>query len=213
MTSGQTTSEFRESAVRIPDRIVEAAAKMMERDGFDGSSMREIAAAAGVSKPGLYYHAPSKEFLLFAIHDRFATQLIDRAEEVLTADLLAGEKLRELIRLNVGTIARFKSEATVFLREYWHLTDELRTIIDTQRDRYRVIYEEVLREGVEAGEFLAGDVHLDALAVLGTCNFAGVWFDPDGAWSADQIAEAFANRLLNGLRAPLAGRTTSKEET
>lgn len=204
MTSEQTASEFKASAIRIPDRIVEAAAKAMERDGFDGASMREIAAEAGVSKPGLYYHAPSKEFLLFAIHDRFATQLIDRAEEVLATDLTAEAKLRELIRLNVGTIARYKSEATVFLREYWHLSDELRSIIDTQRDRYRVIYEEVLRVGVAAGEFTSGDVHLDALAVLGACNFTSVWFHPDGAWSAEQVADAFAERLLHGLRAPLA---------
>lgn len=195
-------------AARIPERIVVAAARVMERDGYDGASVREIAAEAGVSKPGLYYHAPSKDHLLFAIHHRFATQLIDHAEEVLASDRSPEAKLRELIRLNIATIASYRAESTVFLREYWHLTGELRRVVDDQRDRYRDIYEEVLAAGQAAGVFVAGDVRLDALAVLGACNFTGVWFDPEGPLDADKIAEVFADRLLGGLTAAASDPTT-----
>lgn len=202
MSTSDTALDLRASAARIPDRIIEAAARLMERDGFDGASMREIAAAAGVSKPGLYYHAPSKEFLLFAIHDRFATPLVERAEAILVAELTAEAKLRELVHLQIGTISRFRSEGTVFLREYWHLTGELHTIIDEQRDRHREIHEEVVREGQASGEFRAGNARLDALAVLGACNFAVIWFDPDGPLTVEEVADAFADRLLGGLKTP-----------
>lgn len=195
-----TAMKMRESAIRVPERILTAAARLMERDGYDGTSMREIADAAGMTKPGLYYHAASKEFLLFAIHDRFATPLLEHAEAVLASECAASEKLRDLLRRHMETIGQFQPEGRVFLREYGRLTGELKSFIDEQRDRYRVIYETVVQQGVASGEFCDGDVHLDAMSILGACNFAAFWFDPKGPRSIEELAEHFAERMLNGLR-------------
>ena len=38
--------------------------------GFDGTSMREIAERLGISKPAIYYHFASKEEILMALHMR-----------------------------------------------------------------------------------------------------------------------------------------------
>ncbi len=69
---------------RSVQRIVEAAAKMFGKEGFQGASMHAVARAAGVSKGLLHYHFRSKEHLLLEaqratfrqIHRRF----IDRFE-------------------------------------------------------------------------------------------------------------------------------------
>ncbi len=198
--SDPTTAELRASALRMPDRVVSAAARMIERDGYDGASMREIADEAGMTKPGLYYHAPSKDLLLFAIHDRFATQLLERAEQVLAAGGSAADRLRAVIRLNLETVAEFRAEGTVFLREYWHLTGELREVIDAQRNRFRRIYVELIEEGIGSGEFSPGDAEVDALAVLGACNFSAIWLRTDGRLSTAELSDAFADRLIGGLR-------------
>lgn len=188
------------SAARIPDRILDAAAGLMEKQGYQGASMREIADAAGVAKSGLYYHVRQKEAILYAIHERFAGWLIERAEKVAAADLSAEAKLRELFELNLGAIARFKPEVTVFLREYWHLPRELRAVVDRRRDHYREIWEGVFRAGIANGEFRQGDAHLDALMALGAANWAYTWFDAKASSSAEEVATAFADRLLEGLR-------------
>lgn len=49
---------------RSIQRIVDAAARMFGRDGFQGASMGAVAEAAGVSKGLLHYHFESKEHLL-----------------------------------------------------------------------------------------------------------------------------------------------------
>jgi AcrR family transcriptional regulator len=52
------------------DRIVDVAVRVIARNGARGTSLSDIAAAAGVSQAGLLYHFGSKEALLNAVMDR-----------------------------------------------------------------------------------------------------------------------------------------------
>jgi len=66
-------------AARSIHRIIEAAARLFGKEGYQGASMTQVAAAAGVSKGLLHYHFRSKEHLLIEaqratfrqIHARF----------------------------------------------------------------------------------------------------------------------------------------------
>jgi AcrR family transcriptional regulator len=194
-----TETETTVDKPQIPERILVAAARVMEREGFANASLRQIAEEAGMTKAGLYYHVASKEVLLFALHERFASKLRDSAHRTAEADLSATEKLRELIKQTVQTAGTYHSEGTVFLREYSHLSGEMAVAISEERDHFRTDFETVINEGIASGEFRSGDAHLDALAILGACNFTAFWFDPDGAMSVEQIAESFADRLVYGM--------------
>lgn len=198
MTETETTVD----KPQVPERILIAAARVMEREGFATASLREIAAEAGMTKAGLYYHVPSKEFLLFALHERFANKLRDYSERVVSADLTATEKLHELVKQTVTTAATYQAEGTVFLREYGRLSGEMAQVISAERDRFREIFERVIDDGIAAGEFRSGTPYLDTLAILGACNFTAFWFNPDGPLKIDDIAESFADRLIYGMCAP-----------
>ena len=52
------------------DRILDVALDLFTDQGFDGTSMREIAERLGISKPAIYYHFASKEEILMALHMR-----------------------------------------------------------------------------------------------------------------------------------------------
>lgn len=54
----------------ICDRVLEVAAEVFHRKGYDNTSMSDIAAAAGLTEAGLYHHASSKESLLYTILKR-----------------------------------------------------------------------------------------------------------------------------------------------
>src|SRR6202050_1932995 len=61
-----------------PDRrrqIIAAASELFARNGFEGTSIRDIAAASGVLSGSLYYHFPSKEDLLFTVHQESLTAM------------------------------------------------------------------------------------------------------------------------------------------
>lgn len=196
-----TRTETPVDRTQIPERILVAAAQVIEHEGFSNASLRQIAEKAGLTKAGLYYHVPSKQALLFALHDRFARRLCDCAEQTGNADISPTEKLRQLIMQTVETAAVYKSEGTVFLREYSHLTGEMAENVFKQRSRFREIFVDVIDDGIQTGEFRSGTPQLDALAILGACNFTAFWFDPEGESDINHIAAVFADRLVYGMSA------------
>ncbi|MCA9099109.1 MAG: helix-turn-helix transcriptional regulator, partial [Planctomycetaceae bacterium] len=63
------------------DRLVEiylTAAQIFHQQGFDATSMSDIAEGVNLTKAGLYYYISSKEELLNAIMDYAMTLLQDR---------------------------------------------------------------------------------------------------------------------------------------
>ena len=52
------------------DRILDVALDLFTEQGFDGTSLREIAEQLGVTKAALYYHFESKDDILMALHMR-----------------------------------------------------------------------------------------------------------------------------------------------
>jgi TetR/AcrR family transcriptional regulator, cholesterol catabolism regulator len=57
------------------DRVLEIAEQLFMKHGYNGVSMREIAAALGVKQPALYYHAPQGKHQLFlAVLERAMTR-------------------------------------------------------------------------------------------------------------------------------------------
>lgn len=61
----------------VADHIARAAARLFANRGFDATSVREIVAEAGVTKPTLYYHYGSKEGLGQALLSGPVTGLVD----------------------------------------------------------------------------------------------------------------------------------------
>ena len=65
-------------------RILRIAAETFAERGYHQASIRDIAAATGVSLSGLYYYFRSKEELLFLIQDHVFGEILDRASRALS---------------------------------------------------------------------------------------------------------------------------------
>jgi AcrR family transcriptional regulator len=83
-----------------PDRrrqILDVALEAFAARGYAGTSMREIAAAAGVTKPVLYLHFASKERIYFALLEEISGALTRRGADAMGADAPARERVRAAI--------------------------------------------------------------------------------------------------------------------
>src|SRR5260221_5686949 len=97
-----------------PDRrrqILAAASELLARNGFEGTSIRDLAAASGVLSGSLYYHFPSKEDLLFTVHQESLTAMRQEVETAIAGINEPWNRLEEAIVahcriLLVGTVNR-----------------------------------------------------------------------------------------------------------
>jgi AcrR family transcriptional regulator len=81
------------------DALLEATARILVREGFDGASTNRIAARAGVSIGSLYQYFPNKEALVAAVMNRHAQQLSQLARAALAEarDLPLAAGMRKLV--------------------------------------------------------------------------------------------------------------------
>jgi AcrR family transcriptional regulator len=94
----------------VRDRLLQAAASLFATRGYAATSTREIVAAAGVTKPVLYYYFRSKEGIFRAIFED-AERLI---AEALQAGVAAQGTVRERIeRLFLALLASFERHRTL----------------------------------------------------------------------------------------------------
>ncbi len=70
------------SRTRADDDIVDRAAALFARHGFENTSVQAIADAVGLSKAGLLHHFPSKDALRRAVRDRAETLGVDAVARV-----------------------------------------------------------------------------------------------------------------------------------
>ncbi len=119
-------------SARTRTAIVEAANRLFVGHGYRPTSLRDVAAAAGISLPGLQRHFPTKDALLAAVVDSFLLS----SENLLLEQIPAGEAGA----IDYGLIARNNAEIPGYMALYAALNGEASTTShpahDLLHDRY-----------------------------------------------------------------------------
>jgi AcrR family transcriptional regulator len=136
------------------DRILVAAAHLYALRGYEGTSIREIAERAGVTKPLIYYHFASKERLYGGLFRRALDYALQEVEKVLSGETTATGRLKGLIRAQVA-LARRAPEIYGFVHGVLTMPGLLPLGFDYKEEgrRYLSRFHQVVTEGKRSGEF------------------------------------------------------------
>jgi len=74
--------------------IIEAAARVFQRSGYERASMNDVATEAGADRVSVYYYFKGKHELFHAVIIDAVQHLVDAAEGIAAADVPAAEKVR-----------------------------------------------------------------------------------------------------------------------
>jgi AcrR family transcriptional regulator len=88
------------------DRIHAAALSLFRKKGFDATTMRDVAAAAGVALGAAYYYFPSKEALVLAYYQRTHTESTAQAEAVFATSSDLRTRLGAAFHAKLDVLAR-----------------------------------------------------------------------------------------------------------
>lgn len=179
--------------------ILHAAARVFRRRGIAAAGMREIAEAAGLSPGNLYYYFDSKDELLLFCQERTLEHMLAAVEAAKVGARSSAGQLRAILRAHVHALLDELEGSTAHL-ELDSLPEALRAPMIRKRDRYERALRALVTQGIARGEFTPCDAALVTRAMLGAVNWTARWFRPDGAQTADEVAEAISAYLVKGLK-------------
>lgn len=194
-----TTAESGTGAT-VRDRVLRAATALFAQKGFEGTSVREIVLAAGVTKGGLYHYFDSKDDLLHEIYTRMLRVQTQRMETIAASDLPLPQRIHAIVVDVVATSIAHLDEAVVFFQSMHLLPEQKVAQVRAERRQYHERVRELVENGQRAGLFRT-DVPADVVVQyhFGAIHRLGQWYHHDGPLSGEQVGHHFANLMLASL--------------
>jgi AcrR family transcriptional regulator len=157
----------------VRQRLLEGAAELFTQKGYAGTTVREIVAAGGVTKPVLYYYFRNKE----GIYLELMRQAFTRVDDLLKAALEdQGSATQKLLHLCDRVYSLFMENVKVARVMYSIYYGPQQGAPFFDFDAYHLKFVEAIRrligEGIRKGEFRKGNPAEMAWAIIGAINVA-----------------------------------------
>jgi AcrR family transcriptional regulator len=182
------------------NRVFEVAAKVFHRKGYDNTSMSDVAAAAGLTKAGLYHHVSSKERLLYTVLDSGLELTESNVMKPLEAISDPLERLKTMIDLHLRLVLEERNlEVTGLLHECKTLSTADQNRINRRKKEYVRMATKLISDVIN--EYNVQDVNpkLAAFALLGMLNWTYQWYSASGSNSREEIVKMFQQIFLQGI--------------
>jgi len=177
--------------------IIDAAADLFYERGFQRTTLDDIAAALGVTKPFIYTYFKSKYSILEELFDRVYDDLHDAVTEFRkSADPDPVHRFETFVSAYIRKNLERRRFSAIMLEEEKNLSPEkIADIRGKQHDFDRLLTSLVV-DGVRAGVFRVDDASLASLAISGMVRWTHRWYSPTGRLSADDLCAEFTSTAL-----------------
>lgn len=189
--------------------LVLAAARLFREQGYERTTVRELAAAVGLRSGSLFHHFRNKEEILLAVMANGIQSVIDEGLEVLSSREGPAQRLEGLFRLHMNSLIHGVGgnamHAIIF--DWRSLTEEGKRRTRELGDAYEALWHRAITEAVEGG-VITGEPVLIRKYVLGGMNHMVRWYKPEGRVPPD----AFIDEMLKVAFPQLAASAPGKED-
>lgn len=177
--------------------IIREAARAFSRRGSHGATLDEVAERLGVTKTALYRYVHNKNDLLFACHQEAMSIAFDNMDRGEAEGGTGLDKIRlgmrGYLKEMIGTMG-----VPVLILEDNALTGQQAKQIVRLRDQFEKRLRGLVSEGIEDGSIVALNPKLAVFTLLGAIHWVTKWYSAEGAWSADDVADALIELATRG---------------
>jgi AcrR family transcriptional regulator len=165
-------------------------------NGFAGTTLDDIAAELGVTKPFIYTHFRSKTDLLAAVCKPTIEMSMEAIANAAAQPGTDTARLRQAIIDFTKVVLQRQANIAIYFREEKSLAPDALLEIDGLRKKFDRLLSKLLADGVASGAFEIRDVKLAALAIGGMISWAYTWHRPAGRLAVDDLAASMAELTL-----------------
>lgn len=200
MTVTQPKQSTRKRDPRRRQKILDAAANLIARNGYHAVSLSDIGADAGIVGSGVYRHFESKAAILVAIFEQVIDGLLAAAQEAVESGGALEDVVRHLVADQVRFVVDSREIAVVYYHEVMNLPEEDRRRLRRKQRLYVEEWVHVLREcRPELDEAVARTlVHAAIGAIQSTIHHSS-------GLQSDRLAAVLAASAIAVIGVPLDG--------
>ncbi len=198
MAAPPSRPALRERYDRRQQEVVDAAAGVFARRGYDQTTVQELAKEVGIAAGGLYHYFGSKEQLLIRICDELMDPLLARIEPLVADETVdPAQQLRAVVRLWVEHVCTHRDHMLVFQQERHVIEHGAQWRgVRTTRKRFERMIEDLLGRGGREGALRFDDRRVALSALLGMVNHTAQWYRPRGRLTPQEIADGYVDLLV-----------------
>ncbi|MBE7939709.1 MULTISPECIES: AMP-binding protein [Ramlibacter] len=192
------------------DALLLAAARLFTSQGFQGTSVDDIARSLGVTKPTLYYYIDCKEDILFGCLERGLAAFHQGLAALDAAGLVGRERLLAAVTLYAEVVTGDFGQCVIRVGED-PLPDERRRALRAGRRQVDEAFRDMIGQGMAQGWIAPGDAAVAAFTVVGAISGIGRWYRP-GQHSPKALEDAIrhgVDMLSRGVLSAPGLRTAS----
>jgi len=189
--------------------ILDKAAALIARKGFDQATMQDVAKACGASKSHVYHYFPSKEELLYAIVHDHITRQVAELERIVSQSTPAESRFQQFVDSFMRVAASERDQHIILMNDLKYLPRaELRSI-QSMEVRLTDMLNGLLRE---INPQAMGSERLQkpyALLLFGMMIWTFSWYRPSGDIRPKELAARIAHLFVHGFKAPATDALSS----
>jgi AcrR family transcriptional regulator len=202
-TAGARTKiETSSKSDRTRERILNAAADVLSRNGYAGTRLSDIAEVAELQAPAIYYYFPSREDVIeevIRVGQRLTIDHVVVALDALPAETPIVDRILAAVAAHLEVVLTRSKYASASIRNMSQLPADMRERQLELRREYGTIWRKLFEQGAAAGEFDPRlEPHAARMLVIGALNWVPEWWNPDRG-TADSIIENAQQFVRSGL--------------
>ncbi|OED44412.1 TetR family transcriptional regulator [Endozoicomonas sp. (ex Bugula neritina AB1)] len=181
-------------------RLLKCAAKLFRTNGFERTTVRELAKEVGILSGSLFHHYPSKQEILRSVVEQTVLLNLELIKLSLSLNPDIKDKLYALILCELQSIlVDTGAEMAVLVYEWRGLNNENQTQILSLRDEYEQLWLDVLHQAYEE-DIISVEPAILRRLLMGSMSWTINWYKAGGDISIEALADTVLSLALKANR-------------
>ncbi|MFN4121076.1 TetR/AcrR family transcriptional regulator [Acidovorax sp.] len=182
--------------------VLQAAAQLFNERGFHATSLDDIAARLNVTKPTLYYYVKNKDEILLQCVRQGLDMMLAGIDDSRAAGGQAVDQLVACMQVYARIVTQDFGMCLIRVGDE-QLPPTSRRELRRLKSAIDQEFRRLVAEGVAEGSIQPCDPKMTAFVIAGALSWIGRWYQPDGEYTPEQVAQQCIATLCDGvLRRP-----------